>query len=69
VFGFSQQPQNIPADPQVFELNPDIVPRAWHWDLGGTQPSDDDWSDPQQVQAQNLTFIAGGTNTTVSVPR
>lgn len=65
VFGFSQEPQNLPADPQVLELNPDIVSRAWQrWDLGGTQASDFDWSYPAQAQAQNITFI-GGTTTTV----
>ena len=65
VFGFSQQGQNLPADPQILELNPDIISRAWQrWDLGGTQPSDYDWSYPQQAQAQNITFI-GGTTTTV----
>lgn len=65
VFGFSQEGQNLPADPQVLELNPDIVSRAWQrWDLGGTQPSDFNWSYPAQAQAQNITFI-GGTTTTV----
>jgi hypothetical protein len=65
VFGFSQEPQNLPADPQVLEMMANIVPRAWQrWDLGGTQPSDFNWSYPAQAQAANITFI-GGTTATV----
>ena len=65
IFGFSQESQNLPADPQVLQLVPNIVGRAWQrWDLGGTQPSDYNWTYPQQAQAANITFI-GGTTTTV----
>jgi hypothetical protein len=65
VFGFSQESMNLPADPQVLALMPNIVSRAWQrWDLGGTQSSDYNWSYPSQAQADNITFI-GGTTTTV----
>src|SRR5581483_4858619 len=41
VFGFSQQNENLPADPQVMEMVPNIVSRAWQrWDTGGVQASD-----------------------------
>ena len=41
VFGFSQEGQNLPTDPQVLAMSPNIVPRAWQrWDRGGVQPSD-----------------------------
>lgn len=65
VFGFSQQGQNLPADPQVIQLSPNIVARAWQrWDRGGVQPSDYNFSYPQQAEAAGITFI-GGTTTTV----
>jgi hypothetical protein len=65
VFGFSQESMNLPADPQVLELDPNIVSRAWQrWDLGGTQSSDYNWSYPTQAQAENIDFI-GGTTATV----
>jgi hypothetical protein len=65
VFGFSQEGQNLPADPQVLQMVANIVPRAWQrWDLGGTQSSDYNWSYPVQAQAANIVFI-GGTTATV----
>ena len=65
VFGFSQQSQNLPADPQVLEMVPSIVSRAWQrWDRGGVQASDYNFSYPAQAQAAGITFI-GGTTTTV----
>jgi len=65
VFGFSQEGQNLPADPQVLDLAPNIVSRAWQrWDLGGTQSSDYNWQYPAQAQAENIAFI-GGTTATV----
>jgi hypothetical protein len=64
VFGFSQESQNLPADPQVLEMLPNIVSRAWQrWDLGGTQSSDYNWSYPMQAQAAGITFIGGTTST------
>jgi hypothetical protein len=65
VFGFSQESSNLPADPQVLEMLPNIVARAWQrWDLGGTQSSGYNWSYPSQAQADGITFI-GGTTATV----
>jgi len=65
VFGFSEESTNLPADPQVLEMAPNIVPRAWQrWDLGGTQSSDYNWNYPAQAQAKGITFI-GGTTATV----
>jgi hypothetical protein len=65
VFGFSQESMNLPADPQVLEMQANIVSRAWQrWDLGGTQSSDYNWSYPSQAQTEGITFI-GGTTATV----
>lgn len=65
VFGFSQESSNLPSDPQVLELLPNIVSRAWQrWDTGGTHSSDYNWSYPAQAQADNISFI-GGTTATV----
>jgi hypothetical protein len=65
VFGFSQESMNLPADPQVLEMLPNIVPRAWaRWDTYGTQSSDYNWAYPMQAQAAGITFI-GGTTATV----
>jgi hypothetical protein len=64
VFGFSQQDQNLPADPQVLAMSPNIVPRAWaRWDRGGVQPSDYNFVYPKQAQAASIAFIAGTTAT------
>jgi len=65
IFGFSQESTNLPADPQVLEMLPNIVPRAWQrWDIYGTQASDYNWGYPTQAQADGITFI-GGTTATV----
>jgi hypothetical protein len=65
VFGFSQQDGLAPPDPQVMELLPNIVPRAWQrWDRGGLQPSDWNFSYPAAAQAAGIKFI-GGTTATV----
>src|SRR5580704_6783743 len=64
VFGFSQENQNLPADPQVLEMSPNIVPRAWaRWDRGGVQPSDYNFDYPMQSHAAGITFIGGTTAT------
>ena len=64
VFAFSQQGQNLPADPQVFAMSPNIVPRAWaRWDRGGVQPSDYNFDYPAQARAAGVTFIGGTTAT------
>jgi hypothetical protein len=65
VWGFSQESSNLPADPQVLAMQPNIVSRAWQrWDRGGVQSSDYNWNYPAQAQAAGITFI-GGTTTTV----
>ncbi len=65
VWGFSQEGQNLPADPQVLQMAPNIVSRAWQrWDRGGTQASDYNFGYPAQAEAAGITFI-GGTTTTV----
>jgi hypothetical protein len=64
VFGFSQEGQNLPADPQVLAMSPNIVSRAWQrWDRGGVQPSDYKFDYPMQAQAAGITFIGGTTAT------
>lgn len=64
VFGFSQEGQNLPTDPQVLEMSPDIIPRAWaRWDRGGVQPSDYNFDYPAQARAAGITFIGGTTAT------
>ena len=64
VFGFSQEGQNLPADPQVLAMSPNIVSRAWQrWDRGGVQPSDYNFDYPKQAQAAGITFIGGTTAT------
>jgi len=64
VFGFSQEGQNLPADPQVLAMSPNIVPRAWaRWDRGGVHRSDYNFGYPMQAQATGITFIGGTTAT------
>jgi hypothetical protein len=64
VFGFSQQGQNLPADPQVLAMSPNIVSRAWQrWDRGGVQSSDYNFDYPMQARAARITFIGGTTAT------
>ena len=64
VFGFSQEDQNLPADPQVLAMSPNIVARAWQrWNRGGVQPSDYNWSYPTQAHAAGIVIIGGTTAT------
>lgn len=64
VFGFSQEDQKLPADPQVLAMSPNIVSRAWQrWDRGGVQPSDYNFDYPMQARAAGITFIGGTTAT------
>jgi hypothetical protein len=66
VFGFSQDWDLLgPGDPQVFEMAPNVVPRAWaRWDTGGVLASQYNFGYPAQAQAAGIVFI-GGTTTTV----
>jgi len=64
VFAFSQEGQNLPADPQVLAMSPNIVSRAWQrWDRGGVQPSDYNFDYPMQARSAGITFIGGTTAT------
>jgi hypothetical protein len=68
VFGFSQIPQNDPADPQIFQLAPDIVMRAWQrWDRQGLAPGDYNFSYPAAAHDAGIVFI-GGTTASVLFP-
>jgi hypothetical protein len=66
VFAFSQEGAlNGPGDPQVFEMAPNVVPRAWaRWDTGGVLASQYNFGYPIQAAAAGIVFI-GGTTTTV----
>jgi hypothetical protein len=64
-FAFSQAMlYSAPLDPEVAELVPDIVPRAWQrWDTGGLLATDYNPAAPAAAHAQGTVFI-GGTTTT-----
>ncbi|MGD0831528.1 MAG: hypothetical protein ABR907_11325, partial [Terracidiphilus sp.] len=59
VFGFSQDWDLLgPGDPQVFEMAPNVVPRAWaRWDTGGVLASQYNFGYPAQAQAAGIVFI------------
>ncbi len=64
VYAFSQTGNND-SDPQVLELSPDIVIRAWSkWDRYGVNPQDYKFSYVADCQASHIRFI-GGTTATV----
>jgi hypothetical protein len=69
VFGFSQEPDlDSPGDPQVLQMLPNVVPRAWaRWDTNGTHASDYNFGYPAQTEANGIVFI-GGTTATVLFP-
>jgi hypothetical protein len=69
VFGFSQEANlDGPGDPQVFQMLPNVVPRAWaKWDTNGTHASDYNFGYPAQAEADGIVFI-GGTTATVLFP-
>jgi hypothetical protein len=69
VFGFSQEGAlNGPGDPQVLEMVPNVVPRAWaRWDTDGTHASDYNVAYPAQAETAGIAFI-GGTTATVLFP-
>ncbi len=69
VFAFSQEGNlNGPGDPQVLQMVPNVVPRAWaRWDTGGTRASDYNFGYPAQAEAAGITFV-GGTTATVLFP-
>ena len=61
VAAFSQS--NLPdSDPQVLQLVPDIVPRAWgQWDTSGLLATDYAPSYPMACEAAGVTFVGGLT--------
>jgi hypothetical protein len=63
VFGFSQVAViSGPLDPEIAQLVPDIVPRAWNrWDRDGLQPSDFNFQAPAAAHAQGTLFIGATT--------
>jgi hypothetical protein len=63
VFGFSQVGWiRGTLDPQIAEMVPDIVPRAWNrWDRDGLQPSDFNFQAPAAAHAQGTLFIGATT--------
>jgi hypothetical protein len=65
VFAFSQEAaDNGPGDPQVSEMLPDVVPRAWaRWDTSGTHASDFNFGYPAQAEGEGIVFIGGTTAT------
>jgi hypothetical protein len=69
VFAFSQEgADNGPGDPQVFQMLPNVVPRAWaRWDTYGTRAADYNFGYPAQAKADGVTFI-GGTTATALFP-
>lgn len=68
VFGFSQVLLTDQPDPQVLELAPDIVSRAWQrWDRWGLLATDYNFGYPAQARKAGIIFI-GGTTASVLFP-
>jgi hypothetical protein len=61
-FAAFSQTGNQSQDPQVLDLAPDLVPRAWaRWDVYGLKPSDYDFTYPAACKAKGVTFVGGTT--------
>ncbi len=69
VFAFSQIDDDKAAlDPEIVEVLPDIVPRAWNrWDRSGLLASDFNFQAPAAAHAQGTLFI-GATTASVLFP-
>jgi hypothetical protein len=69
VFAFSQEgADNGPGDPQVIQMLPNVVPRAWaRWDTSGTKATDYNFGYPAQAKGDGVVFI-GGTTATALFP-
>jgi hypothetical protein len=53
---------NNKQDPQVLDLVPDLLPRAWcRWDIWGLKSSDFDFTYPTACHAKNIRFMGGTT--------
>ena len=62
VYAFSQNNTGDAADPEVLDLVPDLVPRAWgKWDRGGTQPQDYNFAYSTAAKNAGIAFIGGTT--------
>ncbi len=54
------------SDPQVLDLAPDLVPRAWgQWDRSGLLASDYLLSYPRSCEGEGVTFVGGVTASTI----
>jgi hypothetical protein len=61
VAAFTQRDSNQ-SDPQVFDLLPDLVPRAWsRWDTYGLKASDYAFDYPKSCEAKGISFVSGTT--------
>jgi hypothetical protein len=61
VYAFSQVGTSG-RDPQLLDLAPDVVIRAWQWwDTDGHRVSDYDFSYARDAHARGITFSGGGT--------
>lgn len=62
---FSQNNPGDPADQEILDIAPDLVPRGFgKWDRGGLLPTDYNFAYPAAAEAEGVTFI-GGTTATV----
>ena len=62
VFAAFSQTGNNMQDPQVLDLAPDLIPRAWaRWDTYGLAASDYDFTYPAACEAENIAFVGGTT--------
>jgi hypothetical protein len=65
VAAFSQSGVSY-SDPQVIELVPDIVPRAWgQWDRSGLLATDYALAYPKACEAEGIRFVGGVTASTL----
>ncbi len=62
VLGFSQVASGDPPDPQVLQLDPDLLLRAWQrWDRSGMTAAEYNAGYPAAAHAQGIVFMGGST--------
>lgn len=62
VLGFSQVGNADPPDPQVLQLDPDLLIRGWQrWDRWGVAASEYNAGYPAAAHAQGIAFVGGST--------